>query len=111
MELSQVLVTQTNRPWRVLQIPAEDRPLFFCDLNGNVYCRGHHRTVGCITMSHLLKLAMVKYKGQLQFDASGAGSFTMQEVADRLGLNIERARSVPRCLELQESIPSPPPYT
>ena len=63
------------------------------------------------TMSRLLKLVMVKYKGRLQFNASGAGSFTMLEVADRLGLNVERAKGVPCCLEIQESIPTPPPYT
>ena len=63
------------------------------------------------TMSRLLKLAMVKYKGRLQFNASGAGSFTMLEVADRLGLNVERAKRVPCCLELQERVPTPPPYT
>ena len=44
------------------------------------------------TMSCLLQLAMVKYKGRLQFNASGAGSFTMLEVAGRLGLNVERAK-------------------
>ena len=63
------------------------------------------------TMSRLLKLAMDKYKRRLQFNASGAGSFTMLEVADRLGLNVERAKGVPCCLEIQESIPTPPPYT
>lgn len=63
------------------------------------------------TMSRLLKLANVKYKGRLQFNASEAGSFTMLEVADRLGLNVERDKSVPCCLQLHESIPTPPPYT
>ena len=62
-------------------------------------------------MSRLLKLVMVKYKGRLQFNASGAGSITMLEVANRLGLNVERANNVPCCLQLQESIPTPPPYT
>ena len=61
-------------------------------------------------MSHEIKLAMAKYKGRLQIDASGAGSVTMQEAAACLGLSVERARTVPCCLELQESIPTPPPY-
>ncbi len=63
------------------------------------------------TLSCILKLAVAKYKGQLQVHASGAGSVTMQEVAARLGLSIERARTVSCCLELQESISTPPPYT
>lgn len=63
------------------------------------------------TMSHILKLAVAKYKGRLQVNASGAGSVTMQEVAARLGMSVERARTVPCCLELQESIPTPPLYT
>ena len=63
------------------------------------------------TMSRILKLAMVKYKGQLRVKASGAGSFTMLEVAARLGLNVERGRTVPCCLEVQDSVPTPPPYT
>lgn len=62
-------------------------------------------------MSRILKLVMAKYKGRLQINASEAGSVTMQEVAARLGLSVERARTVPCCLELQERIPTPPPYT
>lgn len=63
------------------------------------------------TMSRILKLAMAKYKGRLHIHASGAGSVTMQEVAARLGLSVERARTVPCCLELQEGVLTPPPYT
>ena len=63
------------------------------------------------TMSRILKLAMAKYKGRLHINAPGAGSVTMQEVAARLGLSVERARTVPCCLELQEGVPTPPPYT
>ncbi len=63
------------------------------------------------SMSRILKLDVAKYKGRLQVTASGAGSVTMQGVAARLGLRVERARTVPCCLELQESTPMPPPYT
>lgn len=63
------------------------------------------------TMSRVLKLAVAKYRGRLQINASGAGSLTMHEVAARLDLDVERARTVPCCLELQESVPIPPPYT
>ncbi len=63
------------------------------------------------TMSRLLKLVITKYKGQLQFNASGVGSFTMLEVANRLNLEVERAKTVPCCLDIQETCPVPPPYT
>ena len=63
------------------------------------------------TMSRILKPAVAKYKGRLQVNACKAGSVTMQEVAACLGLSIERARTAPCCLELQESIPTPPSYT
>lgn len=62
------------------------------------------------TMSRLVKLLINKYKSRLQFCASGAGSNTMLEVADRLGVAVERAKHVPCCLELQESVPTPPSY-
>ena len=34
------------------------------------------------TMSRILKLAVAKYKGRLHVNVSGAGSVTMQEVAE-----------------------------
>ena len=62
------------------------------------------------TMSRLMKLFITKYKGQLQFHASEVGSFTMLEVANRLNLEVERAKTVPCCLDIQETCPVPPPY-
>ena len=62
------------------------------------------------TMSRLMKLFITKYKGQLQFHASDVGSFTMLEVANRLNLEVERAKTVPCCLDIQETCPVPPPY-
>ena len=62
------------------------------------------------TMSRLMKLFISKYKGQLQFHASDVGSFTMLEVANRLNLEVERAKTVPCCLDIQETCPVPPPY-
>ena len=62
------------------------------------------------TMSRLMKLFITKYKGQLQLHASDVGSFTMLEVANRLNLEVERAKTVPCCLDIQETCPVPPPY-
>ena len=61
-------------------------------------------------MKRILKLAMAKYKGPLHINASEAGIVTMQEIAARLVLRVERATTVPCCLGLQESVPTPPIY-